>query len=159
MKVFIIFFMVVFDLSAGFQGELKDTEGNDRILEELRGERLTVIDFWTTWCAPCKRTLPILNKMAMQYRDKGVCFIGINLDGPGNISKVAPFIKAMNISYPVLLDMNHEWASYFLVSAVPTLIVLDDSGSVVWTHEGFVTGDDVLVKEKLDSLLSNGKDR
>lgn len=159
MKVLVIFFMVVFDLSAGFQGELKDIEGNVRSFEELKGERLTVIDFWATWCAPCKRALPELNELALQFGERGVRFVGINQDGPRNISKVIPFVKVMNISYPVLLDINQEWSSYFQVTVMPTFIILDASDKVVWIHEGFTAGDGNLMKQKLDWLLSGGKTR
>jgi thiol-disulfide isomerase/thioredoxin len=159
MKRFLISLVAVFNLSAGFQGELKDIEGNTRSFNELKGRKLTVIDFWATWCVPCVQALPELNKLALEYREKGVRFIGINQDGPRNMSKVAPLVKVMNISYPVLLDINQEWASYFQVTDIPTFIVLDTSDTVVWIHEGFTAGDGSLIKQKIDWLLTVGETR
>ena len=73
--------------------ELKDLKNNIRNYSELKGEKLTLIDFWATWCKPCKKAIPELNSIYNAYKEKGVEIIGVNCDGPRSISKVIPLSK------------------------------------------------------------------
>jgi cytochrome c biogenesis protein CcmG, thiol:disulfide interchange protein DsbE len=136
---------------------LRDLENNWREYDELKGERLTVVDFWATWCQPCVRSLPALDRMAREYRDRGVSFIGVSIDGPRNQSKVRPFVESMGISYPVLRDMDSELMSELGVMAVPTLIIFR-SGEQVFVHEGFRPGDEVIIREHIENLLIGQND-
>lgn len=121
---------------------LKDTQNTNRSYEELKGEKLTVIDFWATWCKPCLKAIPELNTIFNQYKDKGVSFIGINCDGPRSVAKVGPMSKSLQIEYPVLLDIDSTVKTQLNLSAFPTLIIVNSKGKIVWLHEGFVSGDE-----------------
>ena len=133
--------------------ELKDIENNIRSYNELKGEKLTLIDFWATWCAPCHKAIPELNKIYDVYKTKGVEMIGINVDGPRSLSKVAPLSKSLRIQYPVLLDINSEITTELNIMAFPTLLIVDAKDKVVWIHEGFVNGDAEIIKEEIEKLL------
>ena len=133
--------------------ELKDINNINRSFTELRGENLTLIDFWATWCSPCKKAIPALNKIYKEYSDKGVEIIGINGDGPRSVAKVLPFSKALRIEYPVLLDMNSELMTELNLVNFPSLIIVNSSDEIIWTHEGYSSGDDEIIREVIEENL------
>ena len=134
--------------------EYKDLENNTRSYNELKGEKLTLIDFWASWCKPCNKAIPELNKIYDLYKSKGVEIIGINCDGPRSVSKVAPLSKSLQIQYPVLLDINSELKSELNILAFPTLIMVNSKGKIVWIHEGFVSGDTEIIISEIEKHLN-----
>lgn len=133
---------------------LNDLQNKSRSFDELKGEKLTLLDFWATWCKPCNKAIPELNKLYSQFHSKGVNLIGINCDGPRSVAKVAPLSKSLQIEYPVLLDMNAELMNDLNLSAYPTLIMVNSSGKVVWIHEGYVPGDEMVIQKEIEKQLS-----
>jgi thiol-disulfide isomerase/thioredoxin len=132
---------------------LKDLDQQWKEYETLKGEKLTVVDFWATWCQPCVRSIPLLNQMAGEYADQGVRFIGVTIDGPRNQSKIAPFIKSMGVTYPILRDLNSELMSDLGVTAVPTLLIYGADGEQIYFHEGFRPGDEVTIQKHIEKYL------
>lgn len=135
--------------------DLKEINGTSYSLNDLKGQNLTVIDFWATWCKPCIKSIPKLIEISDQYKGDEVSFVGINVDSPRNAAKVRPFSKSLGINYPVLLDPDQELYGEMLVSVLPTLFILNDKGEVLYTHEGFVPGDEIKIESQIKSLLSN----
>lgn len=134
--------------------ELKDIENSTRTFADLKGEKLTVIDFWATWCKPCNKAIPELNKIYESYKEKGVEIIGINCDGPRSVSKVAPLSKTLQIKYPVLIDINSDIKNELNLMAFPTLILVNPEGKIVWVHEGYVTGDTQIIIAEIEKHLN-----
>ncbi|MDE5423221.1 TlpA family protein disulfide reductase [Ancylomarina sp. DW003] len=130
-----------------------DIQNTPRSFNELKGEKLTLIDFWTSRCKPCKKAVPSLNKVSEKYKNRGVRVIGINCDGPRSISKVGPLSKSLQIQYPILLDINSELMNDLNLSAFPTLILVNTKGKVIWFHEGFVTGDEEIIFDEIEKRL------
>ena len=157
-----IYLVFVFCLISELQAQnlknfnLKDTQNTTQTFEKLKGEKLTVIDFWATWCKPCLKAIPELNIINEQYRNKGVAFISINCDGPRSVAKVGPMSKSLQINYPVLLDIDSTVKTQLNLSAFPTLILVDTKGKVVWMHEGFISGDEKEIIAKIEKY-SNAK--
>ena len=120
---------------------------------DLKGSKITVIDFWATWCQPCVRSIPLLNDMAEEFADQGVRFIGVSIDGPRNQSKIAPFMHSMGVTYPVLRDLNSELMSELDVTAVPTLLIYNVDGEQLYVHEGFRPGDEASIHEHIKQNL------
>ena len=133
--------------------EVKDINQNWINFTDLQGEKITVIDFWATWCKPCVTAIPKLNSIYEEFSKQGVEFIGVNVDGPRNQSKVKPFSNSLNIKYPLILDPDQELVNDFNVVAFPTLIILDEKGKEVFVHEGFNPGDEILIKNELAKQL------
>lgn len=133
---------------------LIDLNNKQQSFYELKGEKLTIIDFWATWCKPCNKAIPELNKIYGEYKNKGVNVIGINCDGPRSIAKVAPLSKTLRIEYPVLIDMNIQLMAELNLSAYPTLILVNSSDKIVWIHEGFIPGDEVEISKEIDKQLA-----
>jgi len=133
--------------------QLQNLENEWIQFEDVKGEKLTVIDFWATWCQPCVRSIPELNKISEELKSQGVNFVGISIDGPRNQSKISPFVKSMGIGYPILRDINGEAMSDLNVTSVPTLLIFDNNGELVYTHEGFRPGDENVIKEEISTHL------
>jgi thiol-disulfide isomerase/thioredoxin len=160
MKFIYLLFVFCFISEAQAQNlknfNLKDTQNTSQTFEKLKGKKLTVIDFWATWCKPCLKAIPELNTIFKQYKDKGVSFIGINCDGPRSVAKVGPMSKSLQIEYPVLLDIDSTVKTQLNLSAFPTLIIVDSKGKIVWIHEGFTSGDEKEIIAQIEKF-SNEK--
>lgn len=139
------------DYVTGF--ELRNLENETVTFEELKGEKITVVDFWATWCKPCIYSIPKLEEIYQEYADRGVNFIGISVDSPRNLSKVRPMAASLGITYPVVLDPNSETMSNWNILAVPTLLVINEDNKVLYFHEGFKPGDEELIRAEFEKLL------
>lgn len=115
--------------------------------EQLKGKVL-VIDFWATWCGPCKVAIPHYNTLHKKYKDKGVVFIGINEDE--NDKARDKFIEQSKVEFPMYQDTNQTFAKTFNVVALPSLFVLNKDHKVVALFRGF----DSSKPEALDKLLA-----
>ena len=132
---------------------LKDLDNKWKEYGDLKGNSLTVIDFWATWCQPCVRSIPLLDEMAREFSDQGVRFIGVSIDGTRNQSKIAPFVKSLGVSYPILRDVNSELMSELGVTAVPSLLIFDNKGEQLFFHEGFRPGDEEIIRQQIELHL------
>lgn len=132
---------------------LNDVNNLNVNFESLKGEKITVIDFWATWCKPCMKAIPKLSQLSSKYRSKGVHFIGINGDGPRNIAKVGPLTRALQINYPVLLDPDLTIMQDLNVSTFPTLLILNQNNEIIWRHEGYIEGDEILIEKAILNSL------
>ena len=156
MKLFITVLLLLQALHSTAQNtdiELKSLDNKWINLEEERGEKVTLIDFWATWCKPCLNAMPKINDLYEAYKEKGVNVIGINVDSPRNHSKVKPLVSSLKISYPVLFDMDEELKNELNVSVLPTLCILNAAGKILYTHEGFTPGDEEKIRKEIEKLL------
>lgn len=133
---------------------LQDTENKKVSLFDLKGEKITILDFWTTWCKPCKKAIPELNKIHEIYQDQGVQVIGINCDGPRTVAKVSGVSRSMQIQYPILIDINSDLLNALNLSNFPTLLILDQKNKVKYMHEGFIPGDEEEIIAAIDKQLT-----
>lgn len=132
---------------------LRDLENTWQEYSDLKGTQLTVVDFWATWCQPCVRSIPLLSEMEKEYRNRGVRFIGVSVDGPRNQSKIKPFIQSLGVEYPIIRDMDSELMTDLGVTAVPTLLLYDAEGELIFFHEGFRPGDEDIIRDHLEKQL------
>jgi cytochrome c biogenesis protein CcmG/thiol:disulfide interchange protein DsbE len=156
----IFVFLIVFNsLNAAkvHDFRLKNTENERVAYSDLKGAKVTVLDFWATWCKPCVRTIPKLVDLYEQFSDQGVQFIGINVDSPRNTQKVKPFSKSLGISYPVLLDINSEVMSQMSVTLLPTLFLVDENDEIVLMHQGYRPGDEKIIAQEIKNILENNE--
>ena len=132
---------------------LENLDNEEVSLDEIRGEQITVIDFWATWCKPCTKAMPKLNKLYNEYKDEGLAMIGISCDGPRSISKVPAVANTLDIDYTILKDIDCEVMNTYQYQAFPTLIILDDQNEVVYVHEGFGNGDEEEIRHAIEEHL------
>jgi len=158
-RVVVIFSLVfLFTISPGFAQEFTDfslesTDNELLSLEELKGENLTIIDFWATWCKPCTKAMPKINDIYNEYKDRGLNVIGISCDGPRSIGKVDVVARSLNIDYQILKDIDCEVMGDNNFQAFPTLVILNQDNEIVHVHEGFTSGDEKEIEEMIISLL------
>jgi len=107
---------------------LKTIDGQDITLSGLRG-KVVLLDFWATWCGPCKESIPHLIQLYKNYQDKGLTLIGMNTDPPGNIETVHRFIRTMEIPYPMIMTPERV-ARAFEIRGLPTVVIIDKKGSI-----------------------------
>lgn len=159
--VYLIFILSLLSIDAGAQNiydfQLETPEGKITSYNEIKGQILTVIDFWATWCKPCVNSIPKLVELSQSYKPEIVSFIGISIDSPRNLSKVKPFANAVGITYPVLLDTDQQLMQDLNVTVIPTLLIANANGEIVYVHEGFAPADEVLLKEEIDRILHENK--
>jgi peroxiredoxin len=131
--------------------ELMDLSGKLVSLEGLRGQ-VVVLNFWATWCGPCRYEIPHFTRLYNAYKDKGVTILGVSLDAEGK-SKVDPFVKAKGISYPILLDQKSAVPRlYGGVRGIPTTFVITQDGKIYRKHVG-VPADMAIFEEQIKTLL------
>ena len=154
--LFTTLFVNVMIYAQEFPGyKLKTTDNTISSVEELKGEKITILDFWATWCKPCVTSIPKINSIYEEFKDSGVQVIGANIDDPRNMAKVKPFAVSIGINYPILLDPNQELLAEYNVTAIPTLVILNHKGEVLLVHEGFNPGDEQLLKQEINQFIKN----
>lgn len=114
---------------------LKDINGAEKKLSDFK-DKVVIIDFWATWCPPCREEIPHFIDLYSQYKDQGLEIIGIALDQDGE-RKVPAFAASNNINYTVLLGGEEVSDLYGGISAIPTTFVLDRDGNIVKKYIGY----------------------
>jgi peroxiredoxin len=133
-----------------------DTLSHERFyLNQYRG-KVVVLAFWSTWCIPCKSELVELKSFAAMPEYKNV-YVAAVCNDPENIDDVKTIIKALVLDYPVLLDKQAKVFKQLGMSAVPTTIVIDRTGKICLTRQGYDAGIMQQIKKNIESLLASDK--
>ncbi len=117
---------------------LPSLDGNRKVeLRDFKGKPI-VINFWASWCGPCREEMPLLEKTWNNYKDKGVVFLGINvLDEEKNAKE---FLRSFGISYPNLRDSSGDVADSYSVVALPVTLFIDKEGKIIIRNYGAFLG-------------------
>lgn len=126
-------------------------QGQATTLKQYAG-KVVYLDFWASWCAPCRTSFPLLNKLHEKLKGQGFEVVGINLDeDKANAEK---FLKEFPVSFTVLRDEKGEWSDKFVVESMPTSFIIDKKGVVQNIHHGFNSGDITELEAKITKLLA-----
>ena len=133
---------------------LPDLDGNYVTLSEITGEGPIYINFWATWCGPCKREIPALIKLYDEYKDQGFKLLGISTDGARSVGKVRSMVKDRQMNFPILLDSNQEvFTRKYKGRGIPFGFLLDNEGNIIHSVRGYRPGIDKLLAEKMQPFL------
>jgi thiol-disulfide isomerase/thioredoxin len=130
---------------------LRSMQGPSVRLSEHLGE-VVVINFWATWCGPCRQEMPLLDALYGKYKQAGLVLLSVNID-----DKVEPAIEmaqTLKVSYPVLFDARKEVSRAFDVGAMPVTVLVDRAGVVRYVSEGYKPGYEKRYTDKLRELLN-----
>jgi peroxiredoxin len=114
---------------------LKDLSGRPVALSAYRGHKVVLMDFWATWCGPCRMAMPDLQDLAEKYRTNGLEVLSVNQGEPAD--QVQNFIQRRNYTFHVVLDQDQAVGNKYGVQAIPTLVLLDKKGVVQWIRVGY----------------------
>jgi len=126
---------------------LKSVAGKEFSLQDLKG-KFVLLDFWATWCAPCRQDLPVIEKLHQEFHRKGLVVLGI--DAVEDSETVSQFLLTSKLSYPILLTADSGVLLSYSVSAFPTLVLIDADGKIVFYHVG--AGGEKSLRENLAKL-------
>ena len=117
---------------------LEAIDGSEVSLSDYRGD-VVLVNFWATWCPPCRAEIPDLEAAYQARSDDGFVVLGINVEEPREA--VAPFAQAIGMSYPVLLDRGGQVMKMYRAPGLPISLILDRDGVIQVRHVGFLTGE------------------
>ena len=129
---------------------LKSSTGANLRLSEYRGD-VVMINFWATWCGPCRQEMPLLDQLYSRYQRVGFSLLGVNIDDDS--SRAMDMIHELGVSFPVLFDARKEVSRLYDVDAMPVTILVDREGNVRHVHKGYKPGYEELYLDQIRSLL------
>jgi peroxiredoxin len=134
--------------------KLENLDGDIIELYNELGEGPILLSFWATWCKPCIEELTEYKKIFNDYKDKGFKMFAISTDNERTVAKVKPFVKSKKYNFSVLLDTNSDVARLYYAQAVPFSVILNDKGYIVYTHLGYMRGDEINVRNTVSELVN-----
>ena len=132
---------------------VKLLDGKQVRLSGLLEEGPLLVDFWATWCAPCKKEMIYLEEFHQKYYGEGFQVLAISTDSPKSMSKVKSYIRAKRHTFIVGLDPNQEIAKKMNAMLMPTVLILNKDRQVSWYHQGFIPGDEKEIETQIRAVL------
>ena len=120
-------------------------------LESLRG-KVIYLDFWASWCLPCKKSFPWMNKMKQNYADQGFEIVAINLDTERKLAD--EFLKEIDVNFIVAFDESGQSASQYKLKGMPSSYLIGRDGKVYASHVGFRDKDKLQLEQTIKNLLN-----
>ncbi len=142
--------------SSGMEGQpapdfaLKSSSGANLRLSEYRGD-VVMINFWATWCGPCRQEMPLLDELYARYQRVGFNLLGVNIDDDSR--RAMKMIDELGVSFPVLFDARKEVSKLYEVEAMPVTVLVDREGRVRHVHHGYKPGYEEKYLDQIRSLL------
>ena len=131
-------------------GFVLPTDAGKIDLTDLKG-KVVYLDFWASWCPPCRKSFPWLNEMQQRYGRQGFAVVAVNVDKSRNLA--AEFLQEVPANFTVAYDPQGEVADSYQVQGMPSSFIIDRSGQIRETHIGFRQEDASQLEESLQMLL------
>jgi len=129
---------------------LADLSGSQHSLSDFRG-KVVLLDFWATWCGPCRKEIPHLVKFYDTYSSQGFVILGVGLDKEANLSR---FASQIGMNYIVLADEKGVAGKLYVIRSIPHTLIIDKKGRIAFDHTGFAPGMEVEMEAEIISLLA-----
>jgi peroxiredoxin len=129
---------------------LRGADGRNVRLDELRGQ-VVLVNFWATWCGPCREEMPRLDALYGRYRKSGFVLLGVNIDDdPATALATA---RKLGVSFPVLLDTDKQVSRRYDLGTMPSTVLVDRDGRVRYVHRGYRDGVEAEYDAQVRALL------
>ena len=128
-------------------------DGTKTSIHQLVQDGPLMIDFWATWCVPCKKVMKFLDQYNVEYKDQGFKVLMINTDSPRSIGKVKSYVRSQDYSFQIGLDPNKTISKKLNGLVMPTLILVDKGGEIKWRHQGYLPGEEVEINRQINLLF------
>ena len=129
---------------------LHAADGRNVRLDELRGQ-VVLVNFWATWCGPCRSEMPHLDQLYQKYRKSGFVLLGVNIDD--NPATALSTAQKLNVSFPILLDTDKKVSKLYNLTDMPSTVVIDRDGKMRFLHRGYRDGVEADYDQQIRSLL------
>jgi thiol-disulfide isomerase/thioredoxin len=129
---------------------LKSRDGSNLKLSELRGD-VVMINFWASWCGPCRQEMPLLEDLHAKYQKLGFTLLGVNVEE--DTAAANRMLKDIPVSFPVLYDPQNTVSKLYNVQAMPTTVLVDRDGKLRYLHRGYLPGYEVEYAKQVRALL------
>ena len=129
---------------------LKSATGENLRLSEYRGD-VVMINFWATWCGPCRQEMPLLDELYARYQRVGFSLLGVNIDDDSR--RALDMVEELGVRFPVLFDATKEVSKLYDVGAMPVTVIVDREGNVRHVHHGYKPGYEEKYLDQIRSLL------
>lgn len=129
---------------------LKSAEGRNLRLHEQRGQ-VVLVNFWASWCGPCKQEMPHLNRLYDKYRASGFTLLGVNIDDDARHG--AATAAKWGLKFPVLLDAEKQVTKLYDMGAMPSTVLIDRDGKVRFLHRGYREGVEEAYEKQIRELV------
>ncbi|XOV86615.1 MAG: peroxiredoxin family protein [Pseudomonadota bacterium] len=133
---------------------LKSMTGENLRLEEYRGQ-VVLVNFWASWCGPCRQEMPVLDRIQDRYEAMGFTVLGVNVDT--DETKARKVAERSGVSFPLLLDRGQAVSKQYDVSSMPYTVLVDRDGAIRYIHHGYKPGDENHYIDRLRDLLRASK--
>ncbi|MCG8553746.1 MAG: TlpA family protein disulfide reductase [Proteobacteria bacterium] len=130
--------------------QFTDLSGRSFKLSTLRG-KVVVIDFWASWCAPCRREMPFLEQLYRRYSGKGLVVVGVSVDKQRR--HIDEFLRQVKVSFPIVHDKRHRIAKTYKPPKMPSTFVVGRQGYVRFVHAGYHQRDVPVLERQIRTLL------
>jgi peroxiredoxin len=129
---------------------LPSRDGGTVRLSELRGQ-VVMINFWASWCGPCRQEMPLLQQLYGKYEPLGFTLLGVNVEPDS--TQAQDWLKKVSVSFPILFDRDNKVSEQFGVEAMPSTVLIDRDGNVRHVHRGYKPGDESAYADLVRSLV------
>jgi peroxiredoxin len=129
---------------------LKSNQGKNIRLADLRGQ-VVMLNFWATWCGPCRQEMPLLNELYQRYQPAGFTLLGVNVDA--DTEQANKMLEDIPVDFPIVYDPNSEVSEAYKVDAMPTSIFIDRNGQMRYLHRGYRAGDEEEYRRLIRELI------
>ena len=133
--------------------KLKKLNGKSVMLYNYLKEGPVLINFWATWCSPCKKEMVYLDQFEKKYGDKGFSILSVSTDSQKSLSQVRSYIRSKKYTFPVFQDPNSQTFKKLNGNIMPTNILIDKDGKILWRHYGYLPGDEIGMEKEIRSAL------
>lgn len=129
---------------------LETNVGKNIRLSELRGQ-VVMLNFWASWCGPCRQEMPLLDDLYKKYSPAGFTLLGINVEA--DPKEADALLKDVPVSFPILYDKTSKVSEAYKVNAMPSSVLIDCDGNMSYLHKGYKPGDEKEYKKRVKDLL------